>query len=166
MWELYLLYYLKKCNFIYLTHPPPQGLNSLVLPIMWAEPAVVTVIIRIYGGQVLCVNHMLAIHASMHIKRKEEKKGKKGKESFGAVLIYCFLIYKGQTPYGVSLPCTYCCPRINDGVAPGTYEPAGASNMQIICDYLDTSVRPNWEIRFNNPNPLDDTGGDTAFHAF
>lgn len=59
---------LKHCPAIlYISHPPPQGLNSLVLPIIWAEPAVVTVIIRIYGGQVLCVNHMLAIHASMHI---------------------------------------------------------------------------------------------------
>jgi len=34
---------------------------------------------------------MLAIHASMHIsQKKEEKKGKKGKESFGAVLILFF----------------------------------------------------------------------------
>ena len=77
----YLSIYLKKCNFIYLTHPPPQGLNSLVLPIIWAEPAVVTVIIRIYGGQVLCVNHMLlSTHPYTSLKRKEEKKGKKGKE--------------------------------------------------------------------------------------
>jgi len=88
---------------------------------MWAEPAVVTVIIRIYGGPVLCVNHMLAIHASMHISPKERRRRreKKEKKSFGAVLIYCFLIYKGQNPYGTSLHFTYWYPTINNGSRTG-----------------------------------------------
>lgn len=121
--------YLKKCNFIYLTHPPPQGLNSLVLPIIWAEPAVVTVIIRIYGGQVLCVNHMLAIHASMHIsltlRRRRREKKEKSHLVLCSYIVFPFIRDKHHMAY-LFLSHTGTL-KSTMGVAPGTYEPAGCA---------------------------------------
>ena len=108
----------------------------------------------------------------------EERREKKERKSFGAVLIllYCFPVYKGQkTIWGISslhilVPCNQ---QWESHRAHMNLQERATCKLSV--DYLDTWVRPNCEIRFNNRrgsfpsspflHPLESFNGDNESTA-
>lgn len=148
----------QECNFIYLTHPSPQGLNSLVLPIILAEPAVVTVIIRIYGGQVLCVTIcLLSTHPCTSLQKKGGEEGREGrrreKKKRSHLVLCSYIVFpfiRDKTHMAYLFLAHTAALESTMGSHRAHMNLQERATCKLSVDYLDTWVRPNCEIRFNN----------------